>query len=87
VKEPESFLEKDRHYRDRSKKKRLSVDEKRELASNDLKPQHQPYKRKKDWMQLPMEPEPLVTEGQYEEDWYEEPGCISYEDDSTTGGV
>lgn len=55
MKETESYLEKDRHYRDRSKKKRLSVDEKRELASNDLKPQHQPYKRKKDWMQLPGE--------------------------------
>ena len=54
MKEIEGFIEKDRHFRDRSKKKRLTVDEKRELA-NDLKPKHVPYRRKKDWMQLPFE--------------------------------
>lgn len=53
MKEEEGFLEKPRVFRDRSKKRRLSVDEKRELSRNDLKPQHAPYKRKKDWMQLP----------------------------------
>lgn len=46
MKETESYIEKDRTFRDRSKKKRLTVDEKRELA-NDLKPKHQPYHRKK----------------------------------------
>jgi hypothetical protein len=54
VKETEGFIEKNRTFRDRSKKKRLSVDEKRELATNDLKPKHAPYRRKKDWMQNPM---------------------------------
>lgn len=53
MKETEGYLEKERQHRDRSKKKRLTVDEKRELA-NDLKPKHQPYHRKKDWMQHPM---------------------------------
>lgn len=49
----EGFLEKPRVFRDRSKKRRLTVDEKRELATNDLKPKHRPYHRRKDWMQLP----------------------------------
>jgi hypothetical protein len=53
VKETEGYIEKPRTFRDRSKKKRLTVDEKRELA-NDLKPKHEPYHRKKDWMQHPM---------------------------------
>lgn len=53
MKETEGYIEKDRVFRDRSKKKRLSVDEKRELASD--RPKHQPYHRKKDWMQLPMD--------------------------------
>lgn len=54
MKEVEGYIEKDRAFRDRSKKKRLTVDEKRELThASDLKPKHEPYHRKKDWMQLP----------------------------------
>lgn len=53
--EEEGFLEKPRVFRDRSKKRRLTLDERAELESNDLKPHHAPYKRVKDWMQLPMD--------------------------------
>jgi hypothetical protein len=71
VKEPEGYREKVRVFRDRSKKRRLSVDEKRELASNDLKPQHEPYKRKKDWMQLPSADVDDEKEFcPYKEEWY-----------------
>lgn len=54
MKETEGYIEKDRTFRNRNKKKRLTVEEKRE-QTNDLKPKHQPYHRKKDWMQLPYE--------------------------------
>jgi hypothetical protein len=67
--EDKGFIEKPREFRDRSKKKRLTVDEKREQA-NDLRPKHEPYHRRKDWMQLPMEDE-----------WYEEGPCPNHDDE------
>ena len=77
MKETEGYIEKERKYRDRSKKKRLTVEQQRERAEADERnARHpEPYHRKKDWMQLPAS----------DEDWYEEPGCVSYEDDSPTG--
>jgi hypothetical protein len=53
VKETESYLEKDRTFRNRSKKRRgeLPVEN---YPGEGIKPQHVPYKRRKDWMQLPM---------------------------------
>ena len=50
-KEPESYIEKPRVHRDRTKKRRLTADEAAENES--IKPKMEPYKRKKDWMQLP----------------------------------
>lgn len=54
-KEPESFVEKDRTFRDRSKKRRLTQDEQ---SAVEHKPRMEPYKREhKNWMQLPYYPE------------------------------
>lgn len=45
------YAEKDRHFRDRSKRRRIPGGE---AVTEKLNPKHQPYKRtKKDWMQLP----------------------------------
>jgi hypothetical protein len=43
----ESYLEKPRVHRDRSKKRRLTLEEK--LQDEDHKPRMEPYKRKKNW--------------------------------------
>jgi hypothetical protein len=55
-KEPESFVEKDRTFRDRSKKRR-------EDAPPLHIPRMEPYKRKKDWMQLPAVEDDYTDDG------------------------
>lgn len=57
-KEPESYIEKTRVHRDRSKKRRLTLEEK--LEDEDSKPRTKPYKRNKNW--------PSDTEAGVEED-------------------
>jgi hypothetical protein len=47
-KEPESFLEKDRKHRDRTKKRRLTADEK--ASTDETVPRMEPYKRSKNWV-------------------------------------
>jgi hypothetical protein len=47
-KEPESYIEKPRVHRDRSKKRRLPAEEKA-LADESL-PRMEPYKRNKNWI-------------------------------------
>lgn len=47
--EPESYIEKERKHRDRTKKRRLTAEETVEAH----KPRMVPYRRKKNWMQLP----------------------------------
>lgn len=47
-KEPEGFIEKSRIQRDRTKKRRLTADEK--VNSDDTAPRMVPYKRDKNWI-------------------------------------
>lgn len=47
-KEPESYIEKPRVRRDRSKKRRLPLEEK--VNTDDTKPRMEPYKRQKNWV-------------------------------------
>jgi hypothetical protein len=80
-KEADGFVEKDRTFRDRTKRRR-----------EDSPPLHiprmEPYKRKKDWMQLPMEDDLNEDENltfcPEKERWYNEaeypygcPYCLS----------
>lgn len=46
-KEPESFIEKDRKHRDRTKKRRLTNEDK---APETRTPRMEPYKRQKNWV-------------------------------------
>jgi hypothetical protein len=46
-KEPESYIEKSRTYRDRKKRRRLPADE---VVAEVPKPLHVPYKRTKNWV-------------------------------------
>jgi hypothetical protein len=82
--EDKGFLDKPREFRDRSKKKRPTVDERREQA-NDLRPKHEPYHRRKDWTQLPYEEGPAndfyTGWDPAEDEWYEEGPCPNHDDE------
>lgn len=73
-KDDAGYIEKERVFRDRTKKRRGETPIERIEAEH---PRHQPYKRRKDWMQLPMADEDEysnICECPIHEKFYEDDG-------------